>query len=38
MLRLLETVGTFEVGLMAFLHYDTAISLWGPGSQMWHFE
>ena len=33
-----KTMGTFEVGLNAFLHYDAAISLWGPGSKTWWFE
>ena len=30
-------MGTFEVGLNAFLHYDMAINLWGPRSKMWSF-
>ena len=31
-------MGTVEVRLSAFLHYDTAISLWGLENGMWWFE
>ena len=31
-LRLLYTMGNFEVGLNAFLHHYMSTSLWGPGS------
>lgn len=31
-------MGTIGVGLNAFLHYEMAISLWGPGREMWWLE
>ena len=31
-------MGTFEVELNVFLHYDMATSLWGPGHGIRWFE
>ena len=30
-----DRLETSEVGQNAVLHYETAISLWGPGSRLW---